>query len=144
MKKNTRNRIATFVVVLSGALFLWAFTLPEGITKTEKLTKDKKPAFVMPENVNKVVMNSCYGCHNSKSKGEKSKKKLNFDKLPTLHHHKMVVKLQDIADVVHDGDMPPKKFLVKHPEKALTKSDKTLLQKWASETAESLMPHHQQ
>jgi cytochrome c553 len=92
--------------------------------------------FEIPADVNKIIQRSCFGCHNSDSKNLKGKKKLEFDKLAHLKTYKLVGKLQDIADVLKDNKMPPKKFLARHPEKALRAEEKDLVANWASETAE--------
>ena len=44
-----------------------------------------------------------------------------------------------MADVVSDGDMPPKKFLAKHPEKGLSEKQKNLLINWAGKAAEKII-----
>lgn len=93
--------------------------------------------FSIPDDVQLVIDNSCYGCHYSGSKNTKGKGKLKFDKLGELKTHKLVGKLGGIADVVKEDDMPPKKFLQKKPEAALTDEQKELLINWAEFTAQS-------
>ena len=92
----------------------------------------------IPDNVQKILDNSCMGCHNSDSKNTKGKNKLNFDKLDALKTYKAIGKYTDIAEVVKEGDMPPKKFLQKYPERALSDDDKTILSAWASDQAKAL------
>lgn len=86
----------------------------------------------MPADVKTVIDNSCYGCHNTDSKNEKGKKKLNFDSFGTDYSAiKSGGKLKEVANVVTDGDMPPEKYLEHNPENALTEAQKTLLTDWA-------------
>jgi len=92
----------------------------------------------IPDNVQKILDNSCMGCHNSDSKNTKGKNKLNFDKLDALKTYKAIGKYTDIAEVVTEGDMPPKKFLNKYPERALSDDDKAVLSGWASDQAKAL------
>lgn len=93
--------------------------------------------FSIPDDVQAVIDNSCYGCHYSGSKNVKGKGKLKFDKLGELKTHKLVGKLGGIADVVKEDDMPPAKFLKNKPEAKLTPEQKELLMNWAESTAKS-------
>ena len=55
--------------------------------------------FEIPDNVQKVIDKSCYGCHNSESQSEKGKKKLQWDNLGDMKTYKLVGKLTDICRV---------------------------------------------
>jgi len=94
--------------------------------------------FVIPADVQEILDNSCYGCHNADSKNEKGKKKLQFDKMDKLKTYKLVGKLADISDVVNEGDMPPEKVLKKYPEMKLSDEGKARLIDWATKAAEDL------
>lgn len=118
------------------ALTMMGFMKP---THSEKPIKVKKNNLTIPVEVQQVIDQSCYGCHHSGAKSEKALKALNFDKLTRLSKFKLVGKLQDMADVISDGDMPPEKFLAKHPEKGLSETQKTLLINWAGKAAEELI-----
>ncbi len=103
------------------------------------MKKSQKENIVIPSGVHAVIMKHCYMCHNMKSHSEKSKKKLNFDLLTHMALPEMVAKLQNVADVLNNDKMPPKKFLAAHPEKALNTKDKSLLIVWAISSADSLV-----
>ncbi len=51
---------------------------------------------------------------------------------------KLIGKLRGITKVLGKSLMPPKKFLAKHPEKALTPVDKKSLLDWATEQGKLL------
>ena len=108
----------------------------------ERNTKAENPsspaAIEIPDDVQAILDNSCYGCHNSDSKNLKGKKKLNFDKLNDLKTYKAIGKLSDVAESVTEDDMPPKKTLKKYPEMALTDDQKQTLIDWAKSAAEGL------
>ena len=85
----------------------------------------------MPADVKSIVDHSCYGCHNTDSKNEKGKKKLNFDSFGSDYSAiKSSGKLKEIAKVTMDGDMPPSKFLEHYPEKALDDNQRALINDW--------------
>lgn len=124
----------TFLIAGTGLLF-FNFTIPGGEVKAND-SNDK--TIEIPENVQTILDNSCYGCHNSDSKNQKSRDKLSFDKLNSIKTYKAIGKLTDIADVINEGDMPPKKFLAKYPERALSDDDKEVLKNWATDAAANL------
>ncbi len=125
-----------FILTLSAsALLFMNFNSP---LKEVEDTSSAPAAIEIPDNVQAILDNSCYGCHNSDSKNLKGKKKLDFDKLNDLKTYKAIGKLTDVAESVTENDMPPKKFLKKHPERALTDEQKEVLTSWANSTAKSL------
>ncbi len=88
--------------------------------------------YEVPADVQEIIDNSCYGCHNTDSKSTKSKMKLNFDDMSNLKQGKLVGKLHRIYNAVNDVDMPPKKFIDKYPDKELSASDTETLKSWAN------------
>lgn len=118
------------VVALSGIFFSFTnLENPKSIVPAEG-------SLNMPEDVKAIVDNSCYGCHNTDSKNDKGKKKLNFDYVGSEYSNiKSAGKLKEIAEEVKEGDMPPAKFLDHYPEKALDKEQKKTLSDWALEAA---------
>ena len=128
-----KHFIALITVVAVGFFFM-NFTFQT----EENSNLDKKTNFEIPEDIQGIIDNSCYGCHHTDSKNEKGKKKLDFDKLTDLKTYKLVGKLADISDVVVEGDMPPEKAVKKYPELKLSDEDKATLSNWAKKTAEEL------
>ena len=95
--------------------------------------------FVIPDDVNQIFEKSCFGCHNVESTSDKAQKKLLIDQLTELSKAKLVSALDDIGEVLEENEMPPKKFLAKYPDKALTENEAKRLKEWANETVEELM-----
>lgn len=112
-------------------IFLSSFSLNTSFT-------EEGDPFVIPENIDKTLKNTCYGCHNSESKNTKGKLKLKLDDFPTMKKSKLISKLSKIAKSLEKGKMPPKKFLEHYPEKALSVDDKAALIDWAKSTAQKL------
>lgn len=126
----------TFLSVAIVAVFL--FTNFKTNTSSVEVNSTKSELEI-PENINTILQKSCYGCHNTNSRGEKSKAKLNLDELTSLPKPKLVSKLNKMAKVLNEGKMPPEKFLAKFPEKEPTKEEKQALIDWASASATALM-----
>ena len=99
----------------------------------------KSKANETPEEINKIIKKSCFGCHNADSQNDKAKDKLDFKKFESLSNPDKIHALREIGEVVEEGDMPPKKFLERYPDKALTADEKEALMDWAKKEAINLM-----
>ncbi|MCK5774800.1 MAG: heme-binding domain-containing protein [Bacteroidales bacterium] len=121
-------------LVSLGFLFLNFST----INSQEGEKKENLKTIQFPDNVQAILDQSCYGCHNSESKSMMGRKKLSFDKLNGLKTHKAIGKLSAIAESVLDGDMPKKKAIKKNPSLALTDAQAEILVKWAEGEADKL------
>lgn len=104
--KISKNEKTIFTLLIAGTgLLFFNFTLPQGENTSNKSSEN---TIEIPENVQSVLDNSCFGCHNSESKNQKGRDKLSFDKLNDIKTYKAIGKLTDIAEVVEEGEMPPK------------------------------------
>lgn len=104
--------------------------------KNQQTVQDE--TFQIPADVQKVLDNSCVGCHNSEAKNMKAKQKLKFEDLASMKTYKLSGKLGDIAKELEEDKMPPSKFLENYPDKKLSAEDKALLINWAKETSAKL------
>ncbi len=128
----TMKNLSLLLSITLSVIILMSFTNKNKAVKTYELSEVN---YTVPNDVQEIINNSCYGCHNSDSKSKKGKMKLNFDKMSTMKIGKRVGKLNKIHGVVEENDMPPKKFLKKYPEKALNEEDSKKLASWAIEMA---------
>ena len=98
-------------------LILTAFSIGTEKNKTSGNYSEQQetiPGF--PENVNNIIQNHCYGCHNNDSKNEDAVKELNFDELENYSMMKKTAKLNDICKIIGEGKMPPEKSAQKQQE----------------------------
>jgi len=95
----------------------------------------------IPAEVQTVIDNKCYGCHNTESRGEKAKKKLNWDYFTNGGYNsvKIYTKLGKIEKILSESKMPPAKFLERYPDKKLTNEESQLLLSWAKSQKEALL-----
>ena len=100
-------------------------------------TGSKAPA--MPDNVKAIIEKSCFGCHNTDSKNDKAKEKLDLKTMESLGKKEMIHALKEIGKTVEENEMPPAKFLEKYPDKKLTDAEKKLLIDWANSEAKAMM-----
>lgn len=132
MKKNLLIYAAMAVVFLVFSAFQFMNT-------SHVVYENGGDKFSIPEDVNTILEESCFGCHNSEAQSDKAKKKLMIDQMGDLSSAKLVGQLSDISEVVENKDMPPEKFLEKYPDKALSEEAAKRLKEWADQTAEELM-----
>jgi len=101
--------------------------------------KDIQKGENIPEDVKKILSNSCYACHSTGAKAENAVKALNFRKWNDYKTTKKVGLLNNISEVVEEGAMPPEKFLKKYPEKAMSGEDKEKILEWTKKETAKLM-----
>ena len=128
-----KNLIKTTVVV-AVIFVVSSFTM----LKTVKTSSNYEAMddFKIPENIQKIFKKSCFDCHNSKSRGKKSKMKFNIDKLTNgkYSQKKIASKMRKIVKLVSvKQSMPPKKVVKKYPKMALTDIEREALTSWAKE-----------
>lgn len=132
MKNKTIFPILILAVTTIGFVSLSAMLPQQEETK-------KKLELGFPENVDKIMENSCYGCHTNGARSEKALNKLNFSNWNESSTGKKIHTLDEISEVIVEGTMPPEKFLERFPDKKLTKEQAEILKIWAKKEGESLM-----
>jgi mono/diheme cytochrome c family protein len=100
--------------------------------KSELSTTTHASEADLPADVKAVVDKKCYGCHNVNSKNEKAKTKLDWDAVGKMKKSKRMAAMDEIAEVLEKGEMPPKKFLENKPEAALSESELATLVAWSA------------
>jgi mono/diheme cytochrome c family protein len=122
--------------LFAGTLFAFLFSA------SVLVASDKTPVkgeLTMPENIKAIVDKSCFGCHNTDSQNEDAKEELDFKTFDTLSKVKKVGALRHIAEVVEEGEMPPKRFLERFPDRKLTEEEAKILTEWVKKEAEALI-----
>lgn len=119
-------------------LILIAFLFASVSTFAAENPQPLKPLNI-PDNVKAIIDKSCFGCHNTDSKNDKAKEKLDLKTIDSLDKSKMIHALKEITETVEENEMPPAKFLEKFPDKKLSDNEKKTLMDWAKNEAKSLM-----
>lgn len=122
---------------LIAALFLMLMTVSL-MPKASDKTPAKAP-FPMPENVKAIVDKSCFGCHNTDSRNDDAKEKLDFKAWDELSLVKKIGTLNHIGEVVEEDKMPPKKFLERYPDRKLSEEETKILTDWVKKEAAALI-----
>lgn len=122
---------------LIAGLFLTFFFVSFMLSAAEN-TPTNQPVN-MPENVKSIIENKCIGCHNTDSKNDKAKEKLDFKTMEELGKVKKIGTYNHIVEALEKQEMPPEKFLARYPEKKLSEEEAELLMNWAKTQASALM-----
>jgi mono/diheme cytochrome c family protein len=93
----------------------------------------------LPEQVKSIIDHSCFQCHNADSQNEDAREALDFKSIDALGKVKKITTLKEIAKVLEKGEMPPKKFLEKFPEKKLTEEQAKILTDWSKKEIDALL-----
>ena len=97
----------------------------------------KAPGF--PEEVEKVVKNSCYPCHTTESKNNDAISALDFNLWDEYSSPRKVSLLMNIDDVLEEGMMPPRKFKRRYPERALSDDQVTRVREWTQQEIKTMI-----
>ena len=127
-----------FTVLTIAVLALTMLSFIDGEKSIFIQDENGTSSFEIPTDVQTIIDNSCYGCHNSESSSTKGKIKLKFDNMPNMKTGKLIGKLSKISKSVTKGKMPPEKILKEHPEIALSEEEADTLTKWANDLSKKL------
>ena len=92
--------------------------------------KGNKPSPALPDNISKILTNSCTPCHTSKG-GMMPQARFNLTNWTQYSPEKQKEKADDIYSVLEKAKMPPKSARETRPEAIPTKEQIELIKKWA-------------
>lgn len=95
-----------------------------------------------------ILKRSCYDCHSNETVWppysyifpasllishhvEEGRDELNFSEFGLLTQKKQNKKIYEIWEQVEEGEMPPKDYLLLHPNARLSDKDKEILKQWS-------------
>lgn len=89
--------------------------------------------------VMQVIDSKCFGCHQPNARNEKARKALIWEDLQTMDESDLVAALDEIIEVLDEGEMPPKKLVEKYPNMKMSEDETTTLKTWAESKLNELM-----
>ncbi|MES2827721.1 MAG: cytochrome C [Sphingobacteriales bacterium] len=112
-------------------------------------------AFPVPENVGKILSNSCFDCHSNYTKYPwytmiqpfgrwmnshivKGKSELNFDEFNSYSQRRKMSKLKSISSSIEDRTMPLSSYTLIHQNAKLSGKEQKIITDWASAVLDSL------
>ena len=125
---------ASFIILIAGLSY--GFHNKQSV-KGERIDIQPTPGF--PEEIMKIVINSCYDCHSGESQNQKAKSALNFSIWNEYKTAKKVQLLNKMHEVISEEQMPPGRYLNNNPEKKLSEEQVSVISKWTEEEADKLL-----
>jgi len=119
--------------------FLMIFAVAAVLISATLISKSSQSPEILPDDIKKIAEKSCLQCHGADSQNEDALDELDFTKLHELKKVKKITTLREIAEVIEEDEMPPSKFLERHPDRKLTEKERTALMKWAKKESEALI-----
>lgn len=120
------------VFLLSGFVLAERSGLEQDEEKNEVLN-------YMPDNINTLINQSCFGCHNTEGRNEDAKEELNFTNWEEYSIAKKLQTLGKICETIEEGEMPPARFLEFSPEAKLSDEEIQLICEWAEIESDKLL-----
>ncbi len=132
--------VKILAIAISVGIFSY-FTIPNNKTiksKNKINITEQYSNIVVPDNIRKIIDKSCISCHSTN--GNMAKMHVNFDYIYSGKYktEKLIKKLNSSAKTVEKGSMPTKRFIKKHPEKAMSDNEKKAFIEWAKAEAKKL------
>jgi hypothetical protein len=115
-----------FAGILIAAFSLY-LTTPATALKPNKQEAESR---ALPDNINKIIQKSCFGCHSSEG-NSMAKSHVNFTQWEGYAVEKQASKAKSIAKMVTKGSMPPKGFKKSHPDAIPSQAEVEEISKWA-------------
>jgi cytochrome c5 len=122
-----KNASRYLTIPFSAFAFICFQLFPMSVFSQKKTQEQTLAAF--PTNISAIFSTSCVHCHSDQSSSS-AKMFMNLSDWEKMKAKKQAKKGKQINKKVSKGAMPPKGFLEKHPDAALTSEQKTILENW--------------
>jgi uncharacterized membrane protein len=86
-----------------------------------------------------IINNKCYGCHSPSGRSDDAKEALLWMELQTNEQEDIIASLDEIVEVLEEGEMPPPKIVEKYPNMKMTDDEIATLKAWAESQLSVLM-----
>ena len=117
-------------------------------SNASSISNDISKVFPVPNNVQKILQNSCYDCHSNNTQYpwyaeiqpvawwlnnhiEEGKKEINFNEFASYRPRRQYKKLEEIIEQITNNKMPLSSYTLIHREAVLNKEQKLALSVWA-------------
>jgi hypothetical protein len=144
MKK--RKQLAILIIIL---LLVIQFVQPQRNTSDGLGDSDISKVYSMPPDLHQTMINKCYDCHSNNTRYpwysylqpigwwlaahvHEGKEHVNFSTFKNYDAKQKAHALEELEEVVEEGSMPLKAYVLLHPDAELTDSDKKAILDWVS------------
>lgn len=146
-----------FLYSLAGAVVVFLgmqFSRPEQNLSNDQ-TQHLSTLYPLPDSVQAILTVACYDCHSNLTRYpwyasfqpvagmmdqhiRHGKKDLNFSEFVTYRPRKQYRRMEQIAEMVKENEMPIPSYLSMHKDAILTDGQKEVLYRWVEATRDSM------
>jgi len=151
LKRTFQILLLAFIVI---QFFRPAKNKAEGISEND-ITK----VYPVPEDVQSILKTSCYDCHSNNTDYpwyaevqpvawwlndhiEHAKKDLNFSEFGTYNIRRKYRKLEEVSELVHEGEMPLDSYLWIHKDAKLNEQQKLSIANWVTALRDTIKANY--
>ncbi|MFZ6013179.1 MAG: heme-binding domain-containing protein [Bacteroidota bacterium] len=108
---------------------------------------DISKTYNMPQNVHDILVNKCYDCHSNNTRYpwyfsvqpigwwlaahvHEGKEHVNFSEFKNYDRERAAHKIEELQEVIEEGSMPLKAYVMLHEETQITPEDARILNEW--------------
>lgn len=142
--------------VVCGIFIIIQFIRPEKNDKVANPQNDIVLSVQIPVNVKEKIVNACYDCHSEKTRYpfynrlapvswilarhiKDGKEQLNFSGWANYDEKKQIKLLNEICEVITDGEMPLKSYVFMHSRAVINEKELEDICAWTEQAAEQIM-----
>jgi hypothetical protein len=136
------------LLILGAILIIIQFFRPEKNTSPQLITEnDISKTVAIPDELHKTFIKKCYDCHSNQTKYpwyfniqpiawwlahhiDEGRGELNFSAFKTYDQKKANHKLEEIGEVIEEGEMPLTSYTLIHTDTNITPEDKQAINAW--------------
>jgi hypothetical protein len=140
--------IKKIILGLLVMLIVLQFVRPARNESSAPATNDISTVYNVPEEVHAILDKACYDCHSNNTRYpwytniqpvglwmadhvKDGKDELNFNEFATYKKKRQAHKMEEVVEMVEEGEMPLGSYTWMHKEAVLTAEEKALLVNWA-------------
>lgn len=147
------------LIAFAVILLIIQFVRPEKNIATSPSVDNIATHYATPANVQKILERSCNDCHSNNTKYpwyasiqpigwwladhvKEGKSELNFDAFMTYNPKKARHKMEEVNEMVKEGEMPLSSYTIVHRDAKLTQEEKLVIADWALATMKAIEAEH--
>lgn len=147
--------VKKILIVLLVVLVVIQFIRPEKNRATAVSENDITAYYTVPENVQSILKKACYDCHSNNTEYpwyaniqpigwwlqdhiNEGKEELNFSEFGTYSAKKAAHKMEEVGEMVEEGEMPLESYTLIHKDAVLTHEEAETLIKWSKQIEASI------
>ena len=141
------------------ALLIIQFIKPARNSSDAPTPNDISNKYAVPADVKTILTSACYDCHSNNTQYpwyaniqpvawwladhvEEGKREINFNEFLTYKPKKAHHKMEEVAEMVNEEEMPLKSYTIVHRDAALDAAQRKIVADWATGVMQQIATEH--